>query len=87
MASVEDTYKNLKFFLDVVQQRKTTLNDKISETESTLKYVQLLEEKSNEQVKTKFEIATGLYLPVTIDKPKSVNLWIGVCVSDLIELH
>ncbi|EKE42791.1 hypothetical protein ENUP19_0054G0063 [Entamoeba nuttalli] len=78
--SIEDTYKNLKFFLDVVSQRKTTLIEKVDETQSTLKYVILLEEKTNDQVKTKFEISNGLYLPVTINKPKTVNLWIGANV-------
>ncbi|ELP85547.1 prefoldin subunit, putative [Entamoeba invadens IP1] len=78
--SVEDTYKNLKFFLDVVSQRKLTLTSKIEEIQSTLNYVKLLQSKTNEEVKTKFEIANGLYLPVTISEPKKVNLWIGAGV-------
>ncbi|KAL7715804.1 Prefoldin subunit 3 [Entamoeba marina] len=78
--SFEDTYKNLKFFENVVEQRKESMANKIAETESTLKYVNLLESKTDSSVETKFEISSGLYLPVKINKPKTVNLWIGANV-------
>ena len=55
--SIQDTYKNLKFFLDVVTQRIETLNVKIGETETTLKYVKLLEEKTGRSFMT-FILAT-----------------------------
>ena len=77
--SFEETYKNLKFFLNVVTSRKEELLNKVQEFKSTLNYVQLLEDNTNGSVQTKFEIADGLYLPCKIDHPKTVNLWIGVC--------
>ena len=78
--SFDELYRNLKLFLQLVSQRKENLTGKIAETESTLTFIKMLEERSEETIHTRFELANGVYLPVAIKEPKTAKLWIGANV-------